>query len=350
MDNVLKKALDQPIPWDVFLALAASSLVWAAIVRRVQHRRPVVRYEERCPVPWTGVHVIAILALYFLLPVLLGLAGNLLLGVERDPHAARVPAAGVNQGQPLDKQDIKQDAAAGHEETSGKEAGHEKADREEADRKTTDLDHPTIDLLRQDGSALTWLLCIVTVVLIAPVAEEFLFRLLLQGWLEAAESRYRRRVGRYWLRLAGTGPVLAASILFAAMHYRTAVEPIEPDLLRKMLLAQGILNLIMVAYGIGLLRLCTGATAVDLGFVREKFFADVGLGLAAFLAVALPIYLLQALLTWLLPGVVPDPITLFFFAVALGFLYCRTHRIVPAIVLHMTLNAVSLTMAWILLN
>lgn len=335
MDDLFKEALDRPIPWDVFLALAASSLVWMAIARRVRRRRPVVRYEGRRQVPWTAVHVIAILTLHLLLPTLLMLASNLLFGVVRDPNAARAPGAEVNHEQPPGQRDIEQGVAA---------------DPEEADQKTTDRDHPTIDLLRQDGSALTWLLCVVTVVLIAPVAEEFFFRLLLQGWLEAAESRYRRRVGRFWLRVAGTGPVLAASILFAAMHYRTAAEPIEPDLLRRLLLVGGASNLIIVAYGIGLLRLRTGATTVDLGFVRERFFADVGLGLAAFLALSVPIYLLQALLMWLLPNVVPDPITLFFFAVALGFLYCRTHRIVPAIVLHMTLNAVSLTMAWVLLN
>lgn len=300
----------------------------------------MVRYEGRRPVPWTAVHVIAILALYFL-PVLLGLAGNLLLGVAGDPDAA-----GMNPGQPFGEKEV----TAGNQETSGEKADHEKADPHETDGKTTDLDHPTIVLLRQDGSPLTWLLCVVTVVLIAPLAEEFLFRLLLQGWLEAAESRYRRRVGRYWLGLVGTGPVLLTSLLFASMHYRTAAEPIEPDLLRQSLLAGGVWNLITLVYGVGLLRFRAGATAVDLGFVREKFLPDVGLGLAAFLAVALPIYLLQALLSRLLPNVVPDPITLFFFAAALGFLYFRTHRIVPAIVLHMTLNGVSLAMAWVLLN
>ena len=39
---------------------------------------------------------------------------------------------------------------------------------------------------------------------------------------------------------------------------------------------------------------------------------------------------------------------LFFFALALGTLYYRTHSVVAPIVLHMALNVTSLTMAWFL--
>lgn len=38
----------------------------------------------------------------------------------------------------------------------------------------------------------------------------------------------------------------------------------------------------------------------------------------------------------------PDPIPLFFFALALGFVYQRTHRLLPCVLMHMLLNAVSL--------
>ena len=89
-----------------------------------------------------------------------------------------------------------------------------------------------------------------------------------------------------------------------------------------------------------------GATAADLGWVPEKFFADVRLGLLAFAGLAAPIYGLQILLINLLPKyLAPDPAVLFVFALALGTLYCRTHRAVPSIVLHMALNATSLTLA-----
>jgi membrane protease YdiL (CAAX protease family) len=39
----------------------------------------------------------------------------------------------------------------------------------------------------------------------------------------------------------------------------------------------------------------------------------------------------------------PDPIPLFVLALGLGYLYRQTHRILPCIVVHLLLNACSLT-------
>jgi membrane protease YdiL (CAAX protease family) len=89
-------------------------------------------------------------------------------------------------------------------------------------------------------------------------------------------------------------------------------------------------------------RLRTRATWADFGIEPRAVGRDFGLGLAAFLAVAPPIYVLQmSLVKWVSPGTA-DPISLFFFALVLGILYYRTHRIVPAIALHMALNGTSL--------
>ena len=43
----------------------------------------------------------------------------------------------------------------------------------------------------------------------------------------------------------------------------------------------------------------------------------------------------------------PDPIPLFFLALALGYLYQRTHRLWPSLVVHATLNSCSLLMLWL---
>ena len=43
----------------------------------------------------------------------------------------------------------------------------------------------------------------------------------------------------------------------------------------------------------------------------------------------------------------PDPIPLFVLAAGLGYLYQRTHRILPCIVVHVLLNAFSVTMLWL---
>ena len=39
-----------------------------------------------------------------------------------------------------------------------------------------------------------------------------------------------------------------------------------------------------------------------------------------------------------------NPISLFFLAIGLGYLYQRTHRIVPCIMVHMLFNAFSMTL------
>ncbi len=103
-------------------------------------------------------------------------------------------------------------------------------------------------------------LCFVSAVLIAPLSEEFLFRGVLQGWLESLPTaRYESPVTP--ARLA-FWPVTLTSLLFALLH--------------------------------------------------------LGHGAA--------------------------PIALFFFSLALGWLYQRTHRLLPSVVLHTCLNALSMLM------
>jgi membrane protease YdiL (CAAX protease family) len=42
----------------------------------------------------------------------------------------------------------------------------------------------------------------------------------------------------------------------------------------------------------------------------------------------------------------PDVVPLFFFALALGYLYQQTHRVWPSLVVHICLNACTLAMLW----
>ncbi len=63
------------------------------------------------------------------------------------------------------------------------------------------------------------------------------------------------------------------------------------------LAATSLANLATVAFAIGWIRLAAGATWSDLGLRFDRVRDDVRLGLAAFAAVSVPIYLLQALLS-----------------------------------------------------
>jgi len=98
-----------------------------------------------------------------------------------------------------------------------------------------------------------------------------------------------------------------------------------------------------------LFRWLDGATAEDFGCVPQTFWPDVRLGLRVFAVVAVPIFALQVTLNALLPAnISPDPLTLFPFALVLGWLYWRTRRLAPIVVLHAALNGTSLLLAWLL--
>jgi membrane protease YdiL (CAAX protease family) len=76
--------------------------------------------------------------------------------------------------------------------------------------------HPLIELARRQPSQL-WLIGFCAV-LVAPLVEEFFFRVILQGWLERRERSIAREA-RLWPALpTGMVPILISSLLFAAVH------------------------------------------------------------------------------------------------------------------------------------
>jgi membrane protease YdiL (CAAX protease family) len=197
------------------------------------------------------------------------------------------------------------------------------------------------------GNAWIFVFCAFSAVVAAPISEEFLFRVMFQGWLESVESHWRPKLKK-WLRMAPVGffPIGVTSFLFALMHYRKESAPVN-DLSLYLMLGGSVAYLLTMAFAIFLLRRQVGATSFDLGWSREHVRGDILRGLAAFTAVAAPVYSIQFaakyfFLHYLHTDVAPDPIPLFFFAISLGVLYFRTHRILPSIVLHVSLNATSL--------
>jgi membrane protease YdiL (CAAX protease family) len=199
-----------------------------------------------------------------------------------------------------------------------------------------------------EGNPWILMLCMVSAVLVAPVFEEFLYRLLLQGWLETLQRRYRRQMPTLRRLVPGAiGPILLSSLLFARMHFRVNGPPLNARFLVFLLAGNSAAGLLTTAFAVGLLRWRVGATAADFGWSLQKLPRDAGLGLLVFAAVALPIFWMQRELSDALPKyLAPDPFTLFPFALVLGFLYARTHRIAPSIMVHAALNATSLALAW----
>ena len=304
MDDPNQAALSLEIA--LLVLLGASIFVGWVIVSRLRGKLPVLPYQSRRQVPWrAGQVMVVFLVLEF--PLLAALLFSFLWGPE---------AAGSSVPQ-----------------TAGE----------------VDVRHAIEDLLRADPSPTTWLLCALLAVVVAPIIEEFTYRLILQGWLEAEERRARRRIPELRRLMPGVAPVVLVSLLFALRHFRLAAPPMKADLIKQVMVFQVVWSLFVFTFAVVFLRVFSGATAADLGFDGKKFLADVRLGLLAFAAIGAPIILLQIVTTtYLLPDhVAADPIPLFFLAVVLGCVYYRTHRITPVIVIHMALNATSLVLAWL---
>jgi membrane protease YdiL (CAAX protease family) len=218
-------------------------------------------------------------------------------------------------------------------------------------------------LLQSAPNGAVLLLCLLAAVVLAPAVEEFLFRLLLQGWLERTEGAAHETGNPVAARFPLSLWLPAA--IFASFHLRLEREPPAPETIVRFLIASAVARGALVVLGLAWLRWrpdqsatvgARPATWRDLGIVPQRFAADLRLGLAALAAVFVPVVGLQAALNaWLparlealgLPAFAPDPAPLFILALALGYLYRQTHRIVPSIVLHAGLNATMVLAAWL---
>ncbi len=211
----------------------------------------------------------------------------------------------------------------------------------EAGNAEPDARHPLSRLLADGDGPWVFFLGVSVAIIVAPLAEEFLYRIVLQGWIEAVETRCRRQWR--WLRCLSRGSiaVTTSSLLFAGMHIRIAAPARRVEVLVQQFAAVGVGELLALAICIWLLRQ-RGATMADLGIVPKEALGDIGRGLFTLVAVAPIVIFVQVLLLAVLPEhIVPDPIPLVILALALGFLCYRTRRVAPAIVLHMAFNSVA---------
>jgi membrane protease YdiL (CAAX protease family) len=304
-------------PVDVVLALltllgvAACVATWAIVAVRWRRRLPVLPYQPRRSVPWRLGDVLLVVLLYLLGPSLLWLASQYWLGAPPPSPPAQLAEEPRQAKQP------------------------------QRDKK-----HPAERVLMESRNTRAIVTCALLVVVIAPIAEEILFRLILQGWLEMLERRLCRRMGRLRRLAAGVVPVGLTSLMFAALHSRAAA-PRDVSELAFAITIQAVACPVTISLALCWLRFAVGATAADFGLAPARPAGDVRLGLAAFLAVTAPVLALNVAAQTLLPDLVVDPIPLFVLAVVLGTIYYRTHRILPCIVLHMAFNALGVAGAFL---
>jgi membrane protease YdiL (CAAX protease family) len=196
--------------------------------------------------------------------------------------------------------------------------------------------HPLMQMVAQGfHSPLVLLVAFFTAVVAAPLVEEFLFRLLLQGWLEATFSRYRVPCG------SGVA-IVSASLLFAFIHAGSSGESTWQELL-YVLSAIAVTSLLIFTLGIVYLVKMRNATLTHTLFGTERFFFFFFLSSAGWCLLALVfIFCLTVLLNVFYPGINTDPIPIFFFSLLLGTLYSRTRNLSYTILLHACLNLTSL--------
>ena len=171
--------------------------------------------------------------------------------------------------------------------------------------------HPLIEQMQKHGSTEILLVGIISAVIAAPLFEEFTFRVLLQGWLERLEDE---RLG------------------FQATQREPDVidEEIEPEIT--------FLESQPEAQQEDSLPTATGVVLPEHGWLP-------------FLPHGWTPILVSAVifgLAHLGHGVAPVPLV--FFGIVLGYLYQRTHRIVPCIAAHMLFNSYTMILLWLSLE
>ena len=162
--------------------------------------------------------------------------------------------------------------------------------------------HPLIVLLQEDPDPKFFVLSGVAALLVAPLAEEYFFRVLLQGWLERVAARD-----------SSTTQLLLGG------------RPGNPEEDPAPLSADGLPPLPTEPY----------ASPTAQGSYPHSRDGQRSAASWPILGSAFVFALLHY-------SHGPDPIPLFVLAVGLGYLYRQTHRVLPCIVVHFLLNSCSL--------
>lgn len=272
----------------MLLLFTGSLTTWLFIWRRVGRHGVLLKYVPRLNVPWRGIDVLLIAVFYISAQVVAAAAALAAAGVDREKvdMEKMLPTPGFLLGVALANVVTAAVAVVWLRRVRGAGA----ADLGWTGRsavKDVSLGllglltaaapvytvqsiliqwfpkyHPIVESLERDGHASSFAMATLVTVVAAPLVEEIVFRLALQGWLEARERRWRRRYNLWRGLPRGLPPILISSFVFAAVHFSAG----------------------------------------------------------------------------------PAPVALFFLALVLGYLYQRTHRILPSIVTHAAFNATSMVM------
>lgn len=291
------------------LALMASAGCWLWAARRWQRGQELLAWSPRRMVPWGLLDV----GFCFLLLILVDAAGLQLAGIpleteltELEP-AQQMRALLTMAGGRLAVTALALVILMGRTHASARDAGLAGAPlnrdlkigacaflmvapvvyglQQLLSMVWKETSHQLVALVRNDPQ-LFWAAC-ATAVLTAPLMEEMLLRVVFQGWLEKAA-----------LWRGGSAPLMLGTAPEELPAEKDAWPPVKDPIVP---------------------------------------LADRPPPWPILLSAAL-----FALMHLNFSDPAPDPIPLFVFALALGFVYQRTHRLLPCVVMHVLLNAFSM--------
>lgn len=328
------------------LLLVSSLGVWVLIVSRLRRREPILAYMPRKPVSWSGWHLLAAFALFI---------GALAMSVEVFLHLFD-----LNETPKLDNIEGMQVFFCS--EVAGFVLGtlgfvlllrptRDELGLEPADglvdisiglgafaaiapflyglmwllSTLDDTQHPIIESLEQDGGRHLFLLAAASAVLVAPIVEEFLFRVVLQGWLEGKVSAATKSSSR-----GSESPGISAGEHIAPPASQESL-PAEPAEHNPFKAPDDLVTKDFGDYG-------RGQAGEEIpGEPRKEISWP-------------PIVVSSIVFSLVHYGQGLAPVALFFFALVIGYVYQRTHRVVPCVVMHFALNAFSMAILWLSLG
>jgi membrane protease YdiL (CAAX protease family) len=179
----------------------------------------------------------------------------------------------------------------------------------------TKASHPVTEALAKNREPSLFLAMFALAVFLAPLAEELIFRVLLQGWIEAllVPPPTTARASTDWGQVTPT-ELAADTFDAAAEQMSTSAEPAPAE--------------------------SNAAEPPDTFRLAPEIVEPMITRRISWL----PILVTSALFALSHLGNGPSAVPLFFFGLALGYLYQQTHRLAPSLVLHMSLNGFTMLM------
>ncbi|MDR1291225.1 MAG: CPBP family intramembrane metalloprotease [Planctomycetaceae bacterium] len=206
---------------------------------------------------------------------------------------------------------------------------------------TQTTDHLIVQLLSSNKKPLIILLVFICAVISAPLAEEFLYRGVLTGWIFESAKVYLPQFGfENKTSIASTIVALGFPALYFALLHGGNRNLANDDLIHLIITAL-LSNFIILFVGIFYLTRVRNFTPDQIGLrmVKMRFDILIAVPISVF---AIPLlFMLTTYCKTIFPDTVIDPFPIFFFAILLGTIFIITRRLLPCIIIHALLNAVS---------